>query len=89
MNRQPLIILATEATRLASLLDKLANAVTTIKKRLGIALWDLSEMHDFDADHPVVELNNAITDANVLLGEMVGVVEKLNRSRAKAHNLAG
>ena len=87
--KQPQLILAPEATRLALLLDKLANAITPIEKRLGIDLWGLSEMQDHDPDHPAVELNNAITDASVLLGEMVDVVEKLNRSRAKAYNLAG
>ncbi len=86
---RPQLIHSKEAARLASLLDKLANAVRPIERRLGIDLGDLAELHEDDLNHPAVKLNTAISDANILLGEMVDVAEELNKSRAKAGEFAG
>ncbi|NDB03652.1 MAG: hypothetical protein EBY38_08335, partial [Flavobacteriaceae bacterium] len=67
---KPQLLHADEVARLASLLDKLANAVRPIERRLKIDLGDLAELHEDDFNHPAVKLNTAITDANILLGEM-------------------
>ena len=86
---KPQLVLAGDVRRISSLLDKLTNAVRPIERRLGADLFDLCETHDFDEDEPVVQLNNALTNANILLMELEGVAEKLNRERAKAFTLAG
>ena len=83
------LVLAGDVRRISSLLDKLTNAVRPIERRLGSDLFDLCEGHDFDEDEPVVQLNNALTNANILLMELEGVAENLNRERAKAFTLAG
>ena len=87
--KKPQLIHAGDVQRISSLLDALGNTTRTIEQRLGSDLWDLCEMHDFDEDEPVVQLNNALTNANILLMELEGVAEKLNRERAKAFTLAG